>query len=41
MLKNFNLEIINKLNVPLGPSSKDMLKFLHPVSESTILSDDE
>lgn len=34
-------EVLKKLNVPLGPSSKDILKFLHPISNSTIISDEE
>ncbi|CAD8085451.1 unnamed protein product [Paramecium sonneborni] len=41
MLYNFKDEVLTKINVPLGPSSKDMLRFLHPVSDSTIISDEE
>ncbi|CAD8082990.1 unnamed protein product [Paramecium sonneborni] len=41
MLCNYKDEVLAKINVPLGPSSKDMLRFLHPVSDSTIVSDEE
>ncbi|CAK63550.1 unnamed protein product (macronuclear) [Paramecium tetraurelia] len=41
MLCNYKDEVLAKINVPLGPSSKDMLRFLHPISDSTIGSDEE
>ncbi|CAD8077002.1 unnamed protein product [Paramecium primaurelia] len=41
MICNYKDEMLTKLNVPLGPSSKDMLRFLHPISDSTIVSDEE
>ncbi|CAD8189664.1 unnamed protein product [Paramecium octaurelia] len=41
MLCNYKDEVLAKINVPLGPSSKDMLKFLHPISDSTIVSDED
>ncbi|CAD8053083.1 unnamed protein product [Paramecium primaurelia] len=41
MLCNYKDEVLTKINIPLGPSSKDMLKFLHPLSDSTIVSEED